>query len=273
MANADIREFYFYEQYLWRPQDFNNLQTWLRDTARAIAEGGFGSSILSGLTCAPGGGLNVNVASGIAVNSDGRPLVSGGGVAALASDPSNPRRAYIVLRPVDTNTNLINEPVNPTNQVPLHKQLGCSITVILGTPAATPVYPATQSGDVVLMGLLIPTGTVTIASSMFEYYEVELPRKRRHSIRQISGGGLVNISIDDDIIEIDSAATGTICLLPSAQEAANRDFKFVKTDSSVNEVAVSGNGGELISGNTSQEIVDQWGFVRCYSNGIAWRMF
>lgn len=272
MANADIRDFYFYEQYLWTPTDFSNLQTWLRDTTQNLGEGAFGAAVLQGLAASAAGGLNVAVASGIAVNQNGRPLVYGGGSAALVADASNPRRALIVLRPVDTNTNLINQPTNPVVQVPLHKQLGVQLTVILGTPGVNPAYPSKVAGDVIVMGVLIPAAASSVSETDFDYTVLELPRKRRLPIKIMTGGGVQNILTTDEIIEVDSAATGTTTLLPLAAQMPHAELRVLKIDSSANQVAVSGQGGELISGQASHTIEDQWGYIRLYSNGKSWRI-
>lgn len=270
-ANGDIRQFYFYDEYLWSPTDFANLQTWLQDNAKAMAVGAHGPACLQGLRVSPGGGMNVDVTAGIAVNEDGRPLIAGGATGKTFATPSgNPAWSLLVLRPLDVDFNNINEPTNPTNQVPLHKKLQYQWVVLNGTPAASPSYPALTAGDVAVMGFKLANGQTTINASDFDYSARNVSRKRQMPVKEVSGTYMVLAT--DQVIEHDASSASGLSLLPTAAEAAQQEFTIVKTDSSANVVAVSGQGSDLISGQPSSVIEDQWGFVKVYSNGKAWRM-
>jgi len=273
MANGDIREFYFYEQYLWRPLDFANMQTWLTDSYRALAEGAFGGARLQGLDYSLAGNLDVDIAAGIASAPNGRQMIFAGGTETFVADGSNPRWSLLVLRPLDTDTNLINQPTNPVVQVPLHKQLQCELVLISGTPGVSPAYPSTQANDVIVCAVKLAAAQTSLAISDIDREPLSLPRKRRSPIRLVAGGGEKNVISTDRIVEVDCSASGTVMVLPLAALVPGEEFNFVKIDSSVNSLGVSGQGGEQISGQPLQEIDDQWGYLRCYSNGVGWRMF
>lgn len=272
MANSDIREFYFYNQYIWRPEDFENLQEWLRDIARGVAEGAFGKSVLSGLKASANGGLNVAVAAGIAVNENGRLIVSPSQeIVTLLSPVGNPSRNLIVLRPVDEDAETIDEPTNPTNPVPLHKKITFEVVVLTGTPAATPQYPATQSGDVIVAGVKLAAGAVAVAQADIESVKRDVPKVAERRIRQIAS----NYTIDenDDIIEV--AATGgsiTLTLMPSVSRGFGRQLTVVLISNSGGSAIISG-GGELISGQATQELEETWDSANLYPNNASWRMF
>lgn len=271
MANDSIREFYFYFKYLWSPEDFENMQDWLQDEFRGIAEGAFGGSILSGLQASPGGGMTVDISAGLAVSPSGRLIVVPTTQNATVASPSgNPAKTLIVLRPTSTDTESIPEPVNPSNNVNLHAAHGYQVVVINGTPAASPSYPSTQADDVVLMGLELDASHATIVVGDFDRSPIDLPRRKRVPYRQVLAS--YTIVEDDEHIDVDAAASGPTILLPSAQSVPGLDFHVMKVDSGSNTVAVSGQGGDLISGQSSYELTDQWMGATFRSTGTAWRV-
>jgi len=271
MALVDIRQFVFYFKYLWSPADFLNMQTWLQSEYRAIAEGGFGASILSGIKASVSSGLTVSMTNGIAVNSDGRIVVFVAANATFASPAGNPARSLLVLRPKLTSANFIPEPVNPANSVPLHQKLEYDLVVINGTPAATPVYPSTVAGDIVVLGVSLTASQVTLVATNFDREPIDIPRKRIHGIRTIVSS-VVTGNVKDSTIDANANANTITYVLPDSQLVPGEDFTVTKIDSSVNEVAVSGAGGRLISGETLQYLETQWATMTFRSVGSSWRI-
>lgn len=268
MANADIKQFLFYLKYLWSPTDFQNLQSWLQSETRGIAEGAFGGAVLSGLQPSAGGGLNVNIASGIAVDPNGRIIVIDSTSVTVDSPVGNPAKTLIVARPKLTNSGFIPEPTQPSNSVPLHQDLDYDIVVLNGTPAPNPTFPATQAGDVVLVGINLTAGHATVVYSNFDFSAVNLPKQVQRSIRQISSNYTVVSS--DSHIDVDATSNDITVTLPAASGFVGREVEIVKNDSSGNYVEVT--SPESISGEASQYIEDQWGSARFKSIGTTWRM-
>lgn len=270
-APDEIKDFYFYQEYLWTPEDFENLQLWLKAQFQALAEGAFGAAILGGCEPTCPGGMFVDVAPGIGSNYLGRPLIhKEAGQATLASDVSNPRRSLIVLRSVDTDEDDIVEPTNPPTQVPLHKLLSYSLTVIAGTPGVNPTYPAKQAGDVIVCGVKLAAGQTNIAQSDIDFSQTERPRTRSHKVRVVTAD--YTVAQDDEIIEADCAASGITVTLPVSQSYPGKEVRIVKIDSSSNSMFVEGTGGEEISGLSEVEIDTPFDSLRVYANGIdAWR--
>lgn len=271
MALADIRQFLYYIKYLWGPTDFQNMQLWLQSEFRGLAEGAFGGAILSGLAVTPGGAMTVDVSAGLASAPDGR-LINVTAVVgqAVASPVGNPARTLVVARPKITDANNIPEPANPANTVPLHQKFEYDVLVLNGTPAVTPAYPATQANDVILMGILLTAGHVTIVAANFERYVVSTPRKRTHPIKLVTASGNNTVNTTDMHLDSDATLGAQTHLVPSAISCPGQDFTFVKIDASANPVAVS--GADLISGQNSWELADQWGTITIRSVGTGYRV-
>lgn len=268
MALTDIRNFNFYQKYLWSPSDFQNLQAWLRGSIEGLFEGLTGSAVLKGLVVSPGGGMLLTISEGIAVNVDGRMVVVDPSLSTTITAPSlNPRRDLLVLRPKTTDATPIPEPTNPSNTVFLHEQFGYDFIVLSGAESASPVYPATQAGDIILAGVYTEPSTVTITESLIDSAITDRPRKRTNKVSVLSGDS--TISVDSDIIELDcSDASGTFTL-PGAKAAQGKQYTIIRVDDSVNDCVVS--GGEGINGITSVELDGQYQKLNLYSNAITWR--
>jgi hypothetical protein len=273
MANpfvtADIRDFYFYFKYLWAPADFENMQAWLRGSIEGLAEGAFGGAGLSGLNVVPATGLTVDVDSGLGVSPQGRLLVlAAPGSATFASPSGNPAWSLLVLRPTLTNVNFIPEPVNPSNPVPLHQQFGASLVVINGTPSPTPSYPATQSGDIVLMGVKLAASQSSIAITDFDRFPVSTRRKQIAAVQILAAN--YNVQAADEHLEFDCSGGARMALLPSAELVPGQKFTLIKTDSSANALSVSGTDG--MSGQNLVTLDAQWQTMTVRSNGFSYRV-
>lgn len=267
MALSDIRDFYYYTKYLWSAGDFTNFQTWIKARIEGFGEGFSGGGILSGLRCTPGGGLNVSVPAGIGLSPSGKLLVSDAtALAAVASPVGNPAWSLIVLRPTNTDLTLIPEPLNPANNVPLHKKTSYTLTVLNGTPAVSPSYPTPDADDLVIMGVKLTAGHVTIASTDLDPTPVNFPRPRRKAIAQKSVS--YNLTERDEIVEMNCTGGTRVALLPIASTVPNQEFLIRKTDSSANVCTVSGT--EPIDGVTSIDLEDQYQSVKVYSNGLTY---
>jgi hypothetical protein len=272
MASSDIRDFQFYKNYLWSETDFENFETWMKARFGAVNEGAFGAAALTGLIVTPGGGLNVDVSAGIAVSPSGRQMVlASAGTGAFASPVGNPARSLIVLRPKDTEMTPIQEPLNPSNTVNLHTKLECELVVINGTPGATPQYPAVGAEDVVLMGVKLTSGHVTIAETDLELAPRDVPRPKSKRIRKVASN--YQAVATDEIIEIAATGADVTVTLPVAAQMRGRELSVVLIADSGGIGIVDGSGTEQISGQLTQEIDSQWGSVRVYSDGSAWRVF
>lgn len=272
MAESDLRQFYFYQKYVWSPTDFDNFQAWVRGGFEGLGEGAFGDAVLSGLRPSGGGGMTILVNAGIGVNANGRLVVVDSQLnTTVASPVGNPARTLVVLRPTETDGSDIPEPLNPSNQVPLHKFMGYDLIVIDGTPAVTPSYPSKQAGDIIVAGLRLSAGHTTITEADLDWGVVDRPRKRKNKIFKESS----SFSVDPeavDIYELDFASASGVAQLPAASGYEGLSVSFVKIDSSSNELAVSGQGAEVISGQSAQILDTQWQTLEIYSNGTTWRV-
>lgn len=266
MALADIRNFYFYTKYLWSAGDFTNFQTWIKARIEGLGEGFSGGGILSGLKCSVGGGLNITVPSGIALSPTGKLLVTSGDTVAVASPVGNPAWSLVVLRPTNTDLTLIPEPLNPANNVPLHQKTSYTAMVLNGTPAPSPSYPTPDADDVVVMGVKLTSGQVTISATDLDPTPISLPQPRRVAIAQKSAN--YNLGARDEIVEMNCSGGNRVALLPIASTVPNQKFTVRKTDSSVNVCSVSGT--ETIDGVTSIDLEDQYQQLTVYSNGLTW---
>lgn len=274
MASNNIRRFNSYDQYIVRAEDFDDVQTWLRDRSAAIAEGAFGASVVKGLQVTPNSGLQVAISAGIAINANGRPLILQAQALALLTSPvGNPSCNLVVLRPVDTDDDDIPQPTDPLTMVPLSTIETAEVVVIAGTPSATPQFPAIQAGDVILMGVRLDAAAVAVAATDMLQVKRNVTPKREKRVRMIASD--YTIQSDDEIIEVAATGGAVVVIVPTTAEADGQEVSVVKIDATDNEVAVSGQGGETISGQTSQVLDSQWSSLRAYANRTAgaWRMF
>lgn len=275
MASNDIRRFHFYEQYIWQAIDFENYQKWVDQFFKAISEGANGAAVLAGLDVTPNGGMNVQIAPGIAVSPTGQVMVvPTAQVAVFASDPTNPVKHLLVARPLLTDGTLIPQPTNPLVDVPLHQQQGYQLVVISGTPAASPTYPTglVQAEDTIIASLSLVAGQTTIAQTDLDRALINVPRKRKRAIRTTAATAF-GLGSKDNILEVAATAGNSFVTLPPAITCVAEEFIVTKIDSSFNTVTLQGNGGEIISGQANQVIDDQWGSLRVYSTGTSWRVF
>lgn len=275
MASNDIRRFHFYDQYIWQAIDFDNYQKWVDQFFRAISEGSNGAAVLAGLDVTPNGGMNVQIAPGIAVSPTGQVMVvPNAQVAVFASNPTNPVKHLLVARPLLTDETLIPQPTNPLVDVPLHQQQGYQLVVISGTPAASPAYPTglVQAEDTIIASISLIPGQTVIAQTDLDRALINVPRKRKRAIRTTASTAFV-LGVKDNILEVAATAGNSFVTLPPAITCVAEEFVLTKIDSSFNTVTLQGNGGEVISGQANQVIDDQWGSLRVYSTGTSWRVF
>ena len=268
---ADIRKFFFYQKYRWSPADFANLQTWIYATMAGMGEGAFGSSVLSGLRVLPSSGMQVTVDTGIAVNDSGRLLyLPTQATPTIGSPVGNPARSLIVLRPVETQSDFFPQPTAPSNSVPLYEKQEYELVVLNGTPSATPVYPATQAGDVIVGAFKLNSGHSTIVRGDIDLGMIERPRKKKSKILEVRDD--YDVLDTDEIIEANFATTAGVIQLPPAGDVEGLHVSVIKTDPSSNVCTVSGNGAEVISGQNAIELDTQWQAIKLYSTGQAWRI-
>lgn len=271
MAISDLRKFYFYQLYTWDPEDFENFETYLWGAVEGLLEGGFGASILKGLRPRAGGGLNLLVDSGIAVNESGKLVVQTAQQSIAVPAPvGNPCRSLVILRPKTTDATMIPLPTNPSLSVPLHEKLEYDLLILSGTASPTPVYPTALAGDIVVVGLKLSAGHTTLTESDFDWSVVSRPRKRKQKIKEVTSGSYTP-STGDDMIELNLASASGMVQLPPAADFECEKITVVRVDASANFGTVSGYGAELISGQNSIELDTQWQTLTLYSNGLSWR--
>lgn len=279
MANSDIREFVFYDQYIWQAADFTNLQIWLADQANGLGEALGGSALMTGGLVQPSGGLNLQVDPAIGfsvsngVDGKGQLLVLPAQTPVTVPSNAQPSKCLLVLRPVQTPETFIPEPLNPGNMVPLHVGFGTQLVLIAGIPAPSPVYPAIQAGDVVIMGITVPGGASSLNINNLDRTPIMVPRQKLLGIVSTSQDGFMASSGEagEDIIEADGsmASTGVTVNLPPAVAFQGRYKTLVNVGSS-NPVGFFAPEG--ISGQQVQLLDAQWSSMRVYSNGKSYRV-
>lgn len=274
MAASDIRKFKFnndLKKYLWSPTDFSNLQTWILSEIEGLFEGLTGGAILKGLVASPSTGLTINISSGIGVSPSGRiVVVESSFQSTFVSPVGNPARSLVVLRPKLTDSDQIPKPLDPSTLIYLDQKYEYDVVVLAGTPAANPSYPALQSDDIVVAAVYLTAGHTTINYADFDLGK--LSRARKKKLKIFARSGTYTADGTEDVVEMDGSSASGLVVLPPAADAVGEEIAVIKTDSSANSIAVSGNGAELISGQNSFTLDSQWDRARMYSNGTAWRI-
>lgn len=270
MATSDLRRFFFYQDYIWTPADFTNFQNWTWGAFQTVFEG-FGPAVVKGLRPSPSGGLSVTFSSGIAIGGVGQSLYAPTALTANIPSPGlSAQNSLVILRPTSTNGTIIPTPDNPSIPVPLHEFESFDLLVLSKAPSFQNDYPATQAGDVVLIGVQLPPSASVINQSNLDYGVVSLFRKRPSTIKVITSG-YTAVPTMDDIIEANFATASGVVQLPPAADAAGYSVTVIKVDASANQVAVSGNNAETINGSNVASLGTQFDAMNLYSNGLAWR--
>lgn len=273
MVQSDLRQFYFYQDYLWAPADFENMQTWTWGAFQAVFSGDLGAAVLQGLQPTPGGGLTLNISSGIATGDSGEVIVSPTALNPVLPNPgSSPQNSIVVLRPTSTDTDSIPTPDNPSIMVPLHKQLSFQVVVLSKIPGFQNDYPAKQLGDVIVAGVQLAANATVISQPNLDFGVISRPRKKPRSVKAVVSSYSTDPTIDDIVEAYFNTASGMV-LLPDAQSVPGHGVMVIKVDPSVNQVAVSGSvTGQMPFGANVIYLDDQGDLVRLYSNGLVWRL-
>lgn len=224
MANAAVALYNFYFRYKWSDVDFTAWQSGLVDTVHGAMEGGFGASVVQGGAITPGAGLTINVANFIAVGPTGylHVLNTPAVVNISAANVTNPRRDLIVARPNSVGASAITRPTIPFDTVNLQQLQETQIVVIAGTAAASPVYPAAGSDDVVLAGLRVAPSAASFAQTDIDMFVRDIAGKHTNFQQQQSKY--------DDRCRPYASSSNTLGIKPSQLFEANgqgRAFTYV----------------------------------------------
>lgn len=178
MANAIAKLYNFYKRYKWRAADFTGWQQGMIDYARGLQEGTFGAAVLSGYAPALVGGMNIDVAVGIACGPTGNFMASSGVASVTITAPgSDFERDLVVVRPDLVDSDFITRPTSPSDVVPLTTIQGAMIALIRGTAGAVPTYPAKQPNDTVLFGVRVKAGQSSLAAGDIDLDVRDIPGK------------------------------------------------------------------------------------------------
>lgn len=170
MTAQNFDYFVYYEDYLWTHVDFGNLQTAIRNDIKAHARDFKGRKVLKGLTFNSAVNFEVTVDPGTAIDPNGQVLSITAAQQATFQGPSGGqgRWSLLVARPTTSFINQIDEPLNPSNQVPLNERQTTELVVLDGTLGAS-AYPSVNSNDVILFGVKIGASDSAISLSNIDY--------------------------------------------------------------------------------------------------------
>lgn len=271
MLTALVNFFNFYQKYLWSPTDFLNFQNaFLYYIGWLAAPSGTGR-ILAGLLPSAGGGMVVSVSPGVCAGGNGQLMyLPTTGSATLATPAGNPAISLVVMRPTIVQNNNINQPTNPAVQVPLWQQYTYTLVAINGTPASTPVAPATLAGDVIVAEVHLTSGQSTITEASFFYNLTNANSGLRVNNIRVSKAVSDTALVTDQIVEFDATSGSITSTLVDPGLIPGVYVRYQKIDSSANTVTLS--ASQLISGQSTVVLVSQWDNVLLYSNGNSYRI-
>lgn len=165
------------------------LEVLMRSWAGADGGAGNASGVVEGLKCTAGTGLFAAVSAGLAFRYDS----SGVDLAAIdahpwrlvslrqattvelsAGDATHPRIDLIVVADGEADGALVSVPIfDPTTRLfgpenhPRERLNAPTFSVVQGTPAASPVAPATPAGSLLLSRVSVPAGAASAAACSF----------------------------------------------------------------------------------------------------------
>jgi hypothetical protein len=181
-----------------------------------------------------------------------------------AADGTNPRIDIVCARAdrattVTQNRNFkdAGTGVISSQSMAVQKDWASSLLVVAGTPAGSPSVPATPAGYVKLAEVLVTA--VTGIGGAGAYTD------KRTRYKQSSGWNLATqvksaaytVDADDGAIVANCAGGSFAITLPVASDFEGKEVTIVKADA-VNPLTVSRSGADLINGETTQVISDQY---------------
>lgn len=170
MTAQNFDYFRYYEDYLWTHVDFDNFQTAVQNDIKAHSRDIFGRKVLKGLDFDSAVNFEVTVNTGTAIDPNGQVLSITAQESVTFQGPSGGqgRWSLLVIRPKTELINQIDEPLNPSNQVPLNERITSELIVLDGTLGASS-YPSVSANDVILFGVKIGGGDSAIAEANLDY--------------------------------------------------------------------------------------------------------
>jgi len=178
MANEALKLYNFYRRYKWTAEDFEGWQGGMVDHSRGMFEGLFGGAVLEGFAPTLAGGLDIDVSAGIASGPTGfLNVVTAVSSLSLTAPSADFERALVVVRPNLTPTDMITKPTDVNTTVSLTTEQRSEVAIIRGSPASSPAYPATEANDVILFGVRLEAGQVTLAEVDLDFEVRDLPGK------------------------------------------------------------------------------------------------
>lgn len=148
-----------------------------------------------------------------------------------------------------------------------------TLTVVAGTPAASPAVPATPAGTIKLAEILV---TAVTGISGAGAYTDKRPRfgKLGAYRPRVAKTAAYTADLDDSYIICNANGGAFAVTLPSATlfspAGFTRDLTIVKVDSSANAVTITAVGSDLIQGSATQTLDNQYDSMTLYSDGSAW---
>lgn len=211
----------------------------------SAAANGFG--VASGCACTPassGSTLGVAVAAGVAWVANAPVTVAGGNVTPAAAHASLNRFDLVAVDSTGAKS------------------------VVAGTAAANPVFPAIPASSVVLCAVWIPaTATSIVAGNIVDKRQMVVARPAR-IVTSVSA----NTTLTDahDVLLVDDAAAARDITLPTAVGRQGRDFTVIKITMSVNYVRMLTTSSQTINEASSYVIQERWESVTFISDGANW---
>jgi hypothetical protein len=148
--------------------DANDMQNWTENALKKTMASIYTSGIVNGLAVSVNSALNVNIAVGTAfdTNYDFINVIATQNITLDAAHVTNPRIDKIVIKYQSTTTNNIDTTniygLGTTLVYSQNKKDGYIIQVIKGTPAASPVAPATPADAILLAEVTVPANAVSL---------------------------------------------------------------------------------------------------------------
>jgi len=131
-------------------------------------------------------------------------------------------------------------------------------------------------GDIVPMSAAgtFTNDTFNIGTSTAVWAEAHISNVQSDavSVNVVSKTGNYTTTADDALVRVDATSGAiTITLVSAAATLVTGQYQIIKkTDSSNNKVTIDASGSETIDGDTTKELIGQYGYIKLYSNGTNW---
>lgn len=231
-------------------------------------------------------GTSVSVKAGLGVQYDSTQVApegtkrllrraANGNKSLAAADGANPRIDIVSIKATlaaslteDRNFKSIDDVVASVSMT-TEKDWEADVVVTTGTPGVSPAIPTTPTGYIKIAELAVAASTgLPSTGGITDKRTVFLPGSSKMAYASKSAN--YTATPMDELILMDATGGARTVTLPPAAQCPGKILGVMKSDSSANAVTADGNSAEMINGELTQVISNQYTLLQFLSISTGW---